>query len=247
MKKFLLLIMAATTTPIYADNSQPIAFSRDAVIYGNTYGNWSAAWRQWADSLPVDKHPLFDNAPSCAEGQSGPVWFLGGRFCSDQTGVCEDPNNLVATRSCEIPVGKALYFPIFSMSCLYEEAKHLPDSWCVTAGPLVTDMRALLEDQVNQSKNLQVTLDGMTVNDSALKEGFRVQSPMYLTTVPDNNIYQIGGEADIVKGQYSAVDDGIYIMLKPPKKGRHTLNFQATTPPLFGGKRFNITYDLIVK
>jgi hypothetical protein len=243
MKKFILLIMAAMTAPAYAADSQPIAFLRDAVVYGNTYGNWSAAWRQWADSLPIDNHPLFDTAP-CSKGQSGPVWFLGGKFCSDQTGVCQDQTNLIASRSCDIPAGKALYFPIFNMSCLYEEAQ---SELCVTAGPLVSEIRAVLDDLVNQSKNLQVTWDGMTVNDNYLKENFRVQSPMYLTTVPNNNLYQFGGEAGIVKGQYSAVDDGIYIMLAPPKKGRHTLNIKATTPPLFGGNRYNITYDLIVK
>ena len=29
--------------------------------YGKTYGAWSAAWWQWAYSIPVPSNPLFDS------------------------------------------------------------------------------------------------------------------------------------------------------------------------------------------
>ena len=32
-----------------------------SVAYGRTYGEWSSAWQQWALSIPVAHHPLFDN------------------------------------------------------------------------------------------------------------------------------------------------------------------------------------------
>src|SRR5450631_195145 len=53
---------------------------RDSVAYGRTYSEWSAAWEQWSYSIPASQHPLFDNG-DCSVGQSGPVWFLGGKFC----------------------------------------------------------------------------------------------------------------------------------------------------------------------
>src|SRR5262249_45679568 len=67
---------------------------------GKSYAEWSAEWSKWALSLPTDHHPLFDTA-DCGTAQSGKVWFLGGTFTGNP-----------ATRSCTIPEGKALLFPI---------------------------------------------------------------------------------------------------------------------------------------
>lgn len=69
---------------------------RDAVAYGRTYSEWNAAWEQWADSIPTANHPLFDNG-NCSVGQSGPVWFLGGKFIAiggsgSYTGVVRNCN-----------------------------------------------------------------------------------------------------------------------------------------------------------
>ena len=42
--------------------------------FGLSYGEWSARWWQWAYSMPVTGHPLFDETGAdCAAGQSGPV------------------------------------------------------------------------------------------------------------------------------------------------------------------------------
>jgi hypothetical protein len=50
--------------------------------YGKTYAEWSAAWFQWADSLKITYHPLYDTAP-IDTGQSGPVWFLSGHWANN--------------------------------------------------------------------------------------------------------------------------------------------------------------------
>ena len=52
----------------------------NSIVYGRTFSEWDAEWQQWAYSIPVAKHPLFDIG-NCSEGQSGMVWFLGGKFC----------------------------------------------------------------------------------------------------------------------------------------------------------------------
>src|SRR5262249_33125691 len=52
--------------------------------YGRSYGEWGAAWWQWALSLPLSESPLNDpTGAHIAAGQSGPVWFLSGTFCPD--------------------------------------------------------------------------------------------------------------------------------------------------------------------
>src|SRR5207253_9640148 len=78
---------------------------------GLSYGAWSARWWQWAYSLPVDHHPLFDTA-HCSAGQSGKVWFLGASFAPTATGSAQVV--AIATRHCTIPAGTALFFPILN-------------------------------------------------------------------------------------------------------------------------------------
>ena len=90
------LPVVALPFPAAADNgltSKVIA--PDFVIAGRTYGEWTAAWWQWAPSIPVSSHPLFDKG-SCTTGQTGEVFFLGGKFCSTGDSSC---NASTANRS----------------------------------------------------------------------------------------------------------------------------------------------------
>jgi hypothetical protein len=232
------LMTAAIVAPGYAhDHGQADVVPRDSVVFGRTYGEWASAWHQWTDSMPAAKHPLFDTA-TCEEGQSGPVWFLGGRFCSEVNANC---NNLPAVRTCTVPAGKALFFPILNVSCLDKEAEI---GACFGAGPLIAEMRKALEGVVDQTTGLKLTIDGKRFGCN-LKKDFRVQSTVYSTTVPDKSLYPEIGEPDIIAGTYLGVDDGVYVMLEPLKKGEHTLNFKGTFP------QFNFildfTYKLIVQ
>ncbi len=239
MNKYLFgLITATLFTPAHAD--QPKVYTHDSVVFNRTFADWSAAWRQWADSMPAKKHPLFDTA-SCSEGQSGPVWFLGGKFCASNPGsVCD---NTAATRNCVVPEGVVLYFPVLNSGCLDAEAANNPN-YCSGAGPVITQIRKTIAEAIDQATGLQVTVDGDSVNGNLLKN-FRVQSTVYTSLLPDGNLYQEIGEPEIVKGTYVGVDDGIYVMLKPLSKGTHTLNFKGSFPPSFNF-HLNVTYHLTV-
>jgi hypothetical protein len=221
-----------------AGAGSPGVLPRDAVVFGRAYGEWSAAWHQWADSMPALKHPLFDTAP-CSEGQSGPVWFLGGRFCAPE--VNPDCVSAPAVRGCTVPAGKALYFPVLNISCLVAEANN---NLCLDAGPFITQMRATLAGAMDQTTGLRVTLDGKPLKIN-LKRDFRVQSPVYTTIMPEGNLLQALGETVIGAGTYVGVDDGIYVMLEPLRKGSHVLNFQGTFPQFDFSLDF--TYELTVQ
>ena len=41
-------------------HNSPAVFPRDAVVFGRTYADWSAAWYQWVSSMPATANPLFD-------------------------------------------------------------------------------------------------------------------------------------------------------------------------------------------
>jgi hypothetical protein len=234
-----LLMVVAAITPVNAREFRGRATVApvDSVVYGRTYGDWAAAWHQWSDAMKADKHPLFDTA-SCSEGQSGPVWFLGGRMCGTEQPECD---NSLVERECTVPAGKALFFPIVNIACLDKEAEN---NYCMGAGPVINEMRATIAGIIDKVSGLELEVDGRPARVD-LKEDFRVQSPVYTTVVPDGNSYQAISEPEIVAGSYLAVDDGIYVMLEPLRKGKHTLNFKGAFPDF--GFSLDVTYELTVK
>ena len=238
------VFMAVTIIiPVYAEvlPGKPSVSPPSAVIYGKTYAEWAAAWHQWTDSIPYAKHPLFDTPPadpSCAEGQSGPVWFLGGRFCGSEQTEC---NSSVVVRSCTVPAGKSLFFPVVNAACLDVEAQN---NYCFGAGPVITDMRSALASLIDLVTDLEVTVDHKRIK-SDLKKDFRVQSPVYPTIVPADNYYQAIAEPEVVAGTYLGVDDGVYVMLDPLRKGKHTLRFKGTFPQY--NFSLDVTYYLTIE
>ena len=97
------LVMAGPRSVAQADDdARWQVIPRDANTYGNSSGEWSARWWQWAFSIPAATNPVLDETGAhCAEGQSGPVWFLAGSFFG---GTFE--------RACTVPPDKALFLPI---------------------------------------------------------------------------------------------------------------------------------------
>src|SRR5262245_45548774 len=82
------LTMLTATRPALAGqgNPNPGVLPPQTTAYGKTYGEWGAAWWQWALSIPADRNPLTDKTGEfCGEGQSGPVWFRGGAAASRET------------------------------------------------------------------------------------------------------------------------------------------------------------------
>src|SRR5262245_57270273 len=76
--------LALRAEALHPAHSNADVFPVHSHPFGMTYGQWSAAWWQWATSLSADHHPLFDTA-DLSTGQSGHVWFLGGTFFSTMT------------------------------------------------------------------------------------------------------------------------------------------------------------------
>jgi hypothetical protein len=69
------------------------------------YEQAGKGWLRWAMGLPWSTGPINDTDGSqCALAQSGPIWFLAGTSYELPT----------ATRSCDIPFGKALFFPMIN-------------------------------------------------------------------------------------------------------------------------------------
>src|SRR5947209_2816395 len=90
---------------VFAHNTNLDILAINGQVSGLTYGQWSAKWWQRAFQLA-------DNFANCTEKQpAGPVWFLDGTTKGK------------AIRSCSIPQGKNIMFPLFNVEQSVVEAK----------------------------------------------------------------------------------------------------------------------------
>lgn len=210
---------------------------------GLTYSEWSAAWFQWAYSLPFTDHPLFDTA-DCSEGQTGNVWFIDGT-----RGAAGFPP---AGRNCTIPAGTALFLAL--------RAAYADNEGCDPTGTTIqrtsldeSQLRDIIGNIVTHILGTRgividgVEVQGLLVSDPATgglitdpNTPYRVQSPVYNYTIPaldnllildDGPCYSNPPAADLPGlTVHGAVADGVYVMIKPLSVGHHTIKFGRLDP-----------------
>ena len=223
------LMVAAMIPVAQADSSNPNSqvLPLDSSPYGNTYGEWSARWWQWALSIPAATNPVLDETgANCAEGQSGPVWFLAGSFFG---GTFE--------RACTVPPDKALFFPIVNAAfgaAVFDCEPTQPGVPCN-----ITVLRAAAAASMDPV-TIEASIDGVPVRD--LRD-FRVQSPVFSVTLPEGNV------VDVPSGTYAPmVSDGYWLMLAPLSAGAHTIHFKnKITGGPFAGTATEVTYHLTIR
>ena len=104
------LMVLTTIAFAQGGNPNPRVLPVHSSPFGSTYGEWSARWWQWVLSVPAATNPLNDTTGAqCAQGQTGKVWFLAGTFVGP------------VTRTCTVPQGKALFFPILNLFLVRKE------------------------------------------------------------------------------------------------------------------------------
>jgi hypothetical protein len=187
----------------------------------------SAEWWQWTLSFPEADSPQLDpTGERCTVGQRGSVWFLVGNFGG------------TTTRSCSIPEGKTLFFPV--INSINVDTPNVCGQGAVRM-PLA-ELRALSAGFVDGATSLSVEVDGKLV-----KQLRRVQSRVFEIALPEQNVFDApcafaGG---VPAGIYSpAVDDGIYVELQPLAIGSHTVHIHAEN--LAAEFVLDVTYNLTV-
>src|ERR1051326_4815101 len=197
-------------------------FAVDSNPSGLPYGEWTAKWWQWSYSIPRDMNPIMDmTGKNCGQGQTGPVWFLAGTSGGP------------ADRTCTIPAGKAILFPIISAECSYAENPSLKTD---------SQLRSCAMTQ-NDRVTLAATIDGVAVQGL---QKYRVQSPLFSFNVPKNNIVGIK-EGITTQG----VSDGYWVFLMPLSSGSHNIHFSglSTDYTSVGVNNYEteVTYHLTVQ
>jgi hypothetical protein len=131
-------------------------------------------------------------------------------------------------RTCTIPSGQAILFPIINGECSTAEGN----------GNTEADLRACANSQMDAVTTLQASVDGVVLTDL---QTFRAQSPLYQFTAIDGNPFGIPA------GTTDSVADGFWIMLHPLSPGIHTISFAgALNLPSGGSFSTSVQYKLIV-
>jgi hypothetical protein len=163
-------------------------------------------------------NPFFtDGAVDCSFGQSGHVWFLAGRICLGCAVVT------TAHRSCTIPAGTALFFPI-----LNGEADNV-----AVRPPVTLDELKAAVAQIAPATELHASINGSPLTDLF---SYRAAFAPFAYTVPvTDNILQFEG-LNVPRSDwpsttvYPAASDGYWLMVEPLPPGAYTINFGGTAP-----------------
>ena len=192
-------------------------------------GELAADWWQWALSEPTTTNPLvgsYSGGPQCDGRPLGDVpgkkWFLAGSF-----------DGSVVERTCTMPVGTQLFFPVGNVVFLITE----PGENEEIAREYVNEfMDAVLADP---EFSMVVTVDGKEVK---AKRIVRADSPLFTATLPEDNLFSAC--CGLPAGEYDAVADGLWAALPPLPPGEHTIHFEISAPSL--GFSQDNTYNLTV-
>lgn len=184
-------------------------------FHGRDYASWSVEWWKWLIAIPQATSPAEDG--DCTQGQSGAVWFLAGANGSAP-----------AKRTCTIPPGKTLFFPLANSICF----PCSEDEGCTTPK---TEAELVDCTKLEKATSLSVTVDGRPITVDLepyhlLSKEFSFKGPSTggifgTCTVPIST-----NTCGIPIGDRYAVSDGYWLALRPLKKGKHVLAFKAVVP-----------------
>jgi hypothetical protein len=189
----------------YAAAPSVVLFPDEREPFGKTINEWTAEWWQYVLSIPFNPNPLFDATGGyCTIVQHGPVWFLEGNI----------PGAEGVIRTCSIPEGKALFFPLINVVDIN------------VASQSVRELRAEVAGCLDAVTTLSLRVDGEALPSRLLWRS-RVRSIPFAAVIPPEGVPTM---PPLPAAIYSpAVDDGYYVMLKPLPVGTHTLSFIASS------------------
>jgi hypothetical protein len=194
--------------------SSRLTYKPDEDPFGKTWEEWSAEWWKWCLSLPRSQNPITDTTgENGSYNQRDDVWFLAGTFGG------------FAERTCEIPTGKAIFFPVSCNETSYAECPNFKTE---------AELGAFAKADIDQVKTIMATVDGQRLPNSDLR---RVQSPPFEITLPLENVL------GVPPGKTKSKSDGYWVFLKPLAPGKHEIHFfsNCSTDALLVEARYQLT------
>lgn len=183
---------------------ESLVYETRSIPFGVPYRRWTALWWNWLHSFPKESNPASDsNGELCELSQNHPnVWFLAGTLGGS------------ATRSCKIPIGRAILFPIITSAFSYAVDPYLKSE---------EELIKTTTHDIDTVDELSLSLNDIVFDDF---KKFRVR------TEPFN---------DVINGiSTKAVSDGYWMFLKPLKAGKFKIHFSGQNRDFFN----EVTYYL---
>lgn len=217
----LLLLVLPTMAPAETSATLPSpVVELSEPVDGKSLAEYANQWWQWAAAMPPPQSAVrYETGAFCAEGQSGPVWFLAGGYGTSRI-----------DRNCTIPANRHLFFPVINIMQMYSPAY---GSDCAQA-------MAMVARENDTFVYLKVIFDGLPIDHP---EHYRIASQTCFDPYE-----RVADDPQSPKGILAATD-GYWIMLRPLSPGRHRLEFRAfysNPDEALGDMVQNITYDLDV-
>jgi hypothetical protein len=188
-------------------------------IDGLSASELSAEWWKWAMSSPDNINPVRDlSGKYCGVGQKGNIWFLAGSF-----------GNTKIKRSCSLPSGKSIFFPVINM--VYYLRRE---------GMLYPCDEAKKDAAVNNDSAIElfVSINGSNIIDP---KRYRAKTEKCFNALELRaNSYNA----------YPSASDGYWIALSPLKKGKYNIKFGGkynNTTSAYGLGIQDIEYELSVE
>jgi hypothetical protein len=195
-------------------------------IRGKTYEQWSAEWWRWVWGGAASTHPTLDQTGEfCGVDQKGPVFYLAGTFGG------------AATRTCTIPHGKLVFFPVIAGSA---DNCGVPPADQLTVPELI----AYSQGFEGRTTAAELTVDGTLIgaNKDELSP-FLTDVTRFSYTVPEeDSLYTLFG-MDFAGRCAPSFSTGYFVMLDL-ERGSHTLHFAGA---LDNGFSLETTYTLNVE
>lgn len=216
----------------FSDQGNPgIAPINSRINSVQSYADLGAQWWQWALQAPASQSPLVDTTgENCRVGQAGPVWFLAGT-----------QDDVPVDRACDVPAGKAIFFPVVNFSYL-AFLNDPADDRTPEYVRFVTDW-ACDSDSI---RDVVVTIDGKPVARATRFVTTADQSPLFQVQLLPDNVFGLTESVAEELLLSPAAHQGLYIYVKPLPPGSHEIAWKATWDCYFGEQTQDVSYDLEV-
>lgn len=183
----------------------------DAAIGGRSQSSWVQRWWQWAWSFDLEISPLTDESGfHCGSRQSGDVWFLAGSFESERV-----------IRSCVVPRGKHLFFPLLTTVVFPQSMQELTCAQAI----------AHAASQTADPAGLVLAVDGRRYDGLVAHRQATI------------GCFDLGAQARPPEKLSPAAANGYFVMLKPLAPGRHVVEFGGVLPEMIQAVTYTITVE----
>jgi hypothetical protein len=206
------------------ENPNPGIVPIGSDAHGRTYADLQAAWWKWATETPAPDSAVLDQTgEKCAVNQTSHVWFLAELFA---------PGSV--TRTCKIPSGTFLFFPLAAEAYgafLDDPAEERTEAFVRSHTTCII------------GADVHAEIDGVPVEDPQQYLG---QSSLFTIHFPDDNVFGVT-PADIPELTLDpTAGRGYFLYLEPLPPGAHTIHMTSAPGTSLCGLPEDVTYSLIV-